>query len=313
MPGATAGCLHHPEDLRLDGEILLHRLAVDAHHRLHRRLFPRLSRSHRDHADGALSRLHDSVLDVERDPDDLVDSAARPQRAREPRAYARPPRRQAGRMASLFAVLGGARLHPPLHVLHGGADLQFDDAHRSAAHRGGLRFRRLRVADAVEPHRSALEARHRHRLDLRRHHRDGGFHHVRRDGRRTDRLRRQGRGDAAERPAVPACGGERGHSAWPSRCSSSSASTASSTCAKSSEMGEGRSPAFYWLAAFFAALRAVSLRPDDRHLHPFVPGSDRRPDLPFERPFLPLVRTALAWAAASSTSATPSSARSSSA
>ena len=48
-------------------------------------------------------------------------------------------------------------------------------------------------------------------------------------------------------------------------------------------MGEGRSPAFYWLAAFFAALRAVSLRPDDRHLHSVVPGSDRRLDLPFER------------------------------
>ena len=30
-------------------------------------------------------------------------------------------------------------------------------------------------------------------------------------------------------------------------------------------------------------LRAVSLWPDDRHLHPVVPGADRRPDLPDER------------------------------
>ena len=75
-------------------------------HRLHRRLFPRLLRPHRDHADGAVSRLHDSVLDLERHPHDLVDSAARPQRARQPRAHARPSRRQAGRMAALFAVLG---------------------------------------------------------------------------------------------------------------------------------------------------------------------------------------------------------------
>ena len=47
-------------------------------------------------------------------------------------------RRQAGRMAALFAVLGVARVHPPLHLLHGGADLQFDDAHRQAPHRSGL-------------------------------------------------------------------------------------------------------------------------------------------------------------------------------
>ena len=128
--------------------------AHDARHRLHRRLFPRLSRPLGDHADGAVSRLHHSVLDLERHPHDLVDPAARPQRARQPRADARPCRRQAGRMAALFAVLGGARLRPPLHLLHGGADLQFDDAHRQAAHRSGLRFRRVRLADAVESDRA---------------------------------------------------------------------------------------------------------------------------------------------------------------
>ena len=50
----------------------------------------------------------------------------------------RPPRRQARRMAALLSILGGPRLHPSLHLLHGGADLQFDDAHRSPARRGGL-------------------------------------------------------------------------------------------------------------------------------------------------------------------------------
>src|ERR1700683_1513198 len=37
----------------------------------------------------------------------------------------------------------------------------------------------------------------------------------------------------------------------------------------------------------FRRLRAVSLWPDDRHLHPVVPGSDRRPDLSPERPLHP--------------------------
>ena len=49
---AIAGSLHDPEDLWLDREILLHRVAVDAPHRLHHRLFPRLSRPHGNHADG---------------------------------------------------------------------------------------------------------------------------------------------------------------------------------------------------------------------------------------------------------------------
>ena len=44
----------------------------------------------------------------------------------------------ADRVAALFAVLGRARLRASVHVLHGGADLQLDDAHRSAPDRGGL-------------------------------------------------------------------------------------------------------------------------------------------------------------------------------
>ena len=53
-------------------------------HRLHRRLFPRLLHPQRDDADGAVPRLHHSVLDLERHPHDLVDPAARPQRPRQP-------------------------------------------------------------------------------------------------------------------------------------------------------------------------------------------------------------------------------------
>ena len=59
-------------------------------------------------------------------------------------------RRRAGRMAALFAILGRARLRPSLHLFHGRADLQFDDAHRPAPDRSGLRLRRDRLADAVE-------------------------------------------------------------------------------------------------------------------------------------------------------------------
>ena len=60
-------------------------------------------------------------------------------------------------------------------------------------------------------------------------------------------------------------------------------STASSTSRRSFEMGESRSPAFYWLAAFFAAFVLFLYGPDDRHLHSLVSGSERRPDLPVER------------------------------
>ena len=50
------------------------------------------------------------------------------------RAY----RQRAGRVAALFALLGGARLRASLHVLHGRADLQLDDAHRPAPDRSRL-------------------------------------------------------------------------------------------------------------------------------------------------------------------------------
>ena len=210
---SAARSLHDPQNLCVDGEILLHRLAHHAPHRLHDRLFPRLPHPLDDDADGAVSRLHHSVLDLERHPHDLVDSAARTQRARQRCAHARPYRRQASRMATLFALLGVARVHPSFHLLHGRADLQFDDAHRQASRRGGLRFRRLRMADVVEPDRSPVQAWHRHRIDLRRDDRYGRFHHLRRDGRRADRLGRQGGRDAAQRTAISSCRCERGDSA----------------------------------------------------------------------------------------------------
>ena len=142
---SAAGSLHDPQDLCVDGEILLHRLAHHAPHRLHGRLFSRLPHPLDDDADGAVPRLHHSVLDLERHSHDFVDPAARTQRARERRADPCPCRRPAGRMAPLLALLGVARVHPSFHLLHGGADLQFDDAHRQAPRRSGLRFRRLRA------------------------------------------------------------------------------------------------------------------------------------------------------------------------
>ena len=49
----------------------------DAGDRLYPCLFSRLPHPVGDDANGAFPRLHHSVLDVERDPDDLMDSAAR--------------------------------------------------------------------------------------------------------------------------------------------------------------------------------------------------------------------------------------------
>ena len=48
-------------------------------------------------------------------------------------------------------------------------------------------------------------------------------------------------------------------------------------------MKRGTPALFYVLAIFFAAYRAVSLRPDDRDLRPVVPGPAGRPHLPDER------------------------------
>ena len=87
----------------------------------------------RGHADAAVPDLHDPVLDLERDPHDLVGSAARAQRARQPGLSRRRHHRHADRVAAVLRLLGGARLRASLHALHDRADLQLDDAHRPRA------------------------------------------------------------------------------------------------------------------------------------------------------------------------------------
>ncbi len=137
-------------------------LAGVAHHargRLLHRLFPRLPRPLGDDADRAVSRLHDPVLDLERDPHDLVDPAARPQRAHQPGAASGGHRARARRMADLFRRLGDPLPRPPLCAVHDRADLQLDDAHRPLAHRSFARCRRVRLADAVERGHPACRSR----------------------------------------------------------------------------------------------------------------------------------------------------------
>ena len=72
-----------------------------------------------------------------------------PQRAGQPGCWsARMSSTQPVEWLLYSPILGRARLRPPVHLLHGRADLQLDDAHRPAADRGGLRRRRERLADA---------------------------------------------------------------------------------------------------------------------------------------------------------------------
>ena len=98
---------------------------------------------------------------------------------------------RAARVPAVLQLRGRAGLRAPLHAVHGDADLQLDDAHRPQPARGGARRRRLGLADAVERHHAAVQARHRHRLDLRRHHRDGRLRHRAADERRPERLGRR--------------------------------------------------------------------------------------------------------------------------
>ena len=166
----------------LHGEVLLHRLGTDLGDRLHRSRISSPSTSARSPCRSTLALLctipfwtSNVIRMISWIPllgrNGLVNQALDRLRCMVVHA--------AGRVAALFAVLGGAGLRPPLHLLHGGPDLQLHGAHRQAADRGRLRRRRQRLADAVERRRPALQARHRHRLDLRRHHRDGRFRHRR--------------------------------------------------------------------------------------------------------------------------------------
>ena len=135
-------------------------------------------------ADDAVPAVHDPVLDLQRDPHDLLDAAARAATAWSTSAAVAGPRRPAAGVAAVFRLLGGAGLRPPLHAVHDRADLQLDDAHRPVADRG-------RDATPAPPSWQTIwhvilplvQARHRHRLDLRHHHRHGRLRHRRRDGR----------------------------------------------------------------------------------------------------------------------------------
>jgi hypothetical protein len=89
-------------------------------------------------ADRPRAALHDSVLDLECDPHDRVDSTSWPQRAGEQGPPGRGGDRAATGVAAVLRVFRRACPRSPLHVLHGRADLQFDDPHRQAVDRSRL-------------------------------------------------------------------------------------------------------------------------------------------------------------------------------
>ncbi len=173
-------------------------------------VFPGVPRAVGGAADAAVRVVHHPVLDVERDPHDLLGAAARAQWPGEPDADADAPDRFAHRVAAVLGFLGGARVRAPLHHVHDRAHLQQHDAHRPQPDRGRGRRGRERLADAVERGRAAVAHRHRHRIDLRHHHRHGRLRYHRRDGRAADRLGGQDHPGADLVPAVPARGRQRG-------------------------------------------------------------------------------------------------------
>ena len=98
LPGRAAGPLHHVQDLPVDAEVLPDRgVAAHARPRLHVAYFLAFHIRSLDRADGALPRLHHPVLDLERHPHDLLDSAARPQRPRQQRSLVSRRHRRAAR------------------------------------------------------------------------------------------------------------------------------------------------------------------------------------------------------------------------
>ena len=81
-------------------------------------------------ADRAVPGLHHAVLDLQHHPHDLVDPVPRPQRAAQHHAAAAGPDPPAARVPAVLRLRRRAGLRAPLHAVHGGADLQHDDAHR---------------------------------------------------------------------------------------------------------------------------------------------------------------------------------------
>src|SRR5882672_12220845 len=208
----TAALAGHLADLPADRRIRPHHLGADPADRLHRRLLSRFPRPLGDLADGAVSRLHHPVLDLQRHPHDLVDPLPGAQRARQHHAAAARPDQGTARVPAVLRLRRRAGLCPPLHAVHGGADLQLDDAHRPQPARSRARRRRHRLAGAALRHRAAVQARHRHRLDLHRHHRHGRLRHGAHDERRPERL---GVADDGERHVAPAVSGGGGQCRGP--------------------------------------------------------------------------------------------------
>ena len=132
----AARTLRHAEDLSLDTEVLPLGLADRARRRILHRLLPRVPCAHHNDAGHAFSRVHRAVLDLERHPHDLVDSAARPQWPDQYRAGQGAHHRDADRVADLLRLLGDRRAGAPLHAVHDRSDLQLDDADRPRADRG---------------------------------------------------------------------------------------------------------------------------------------------------------------------------------
>ena len=131
-------------------------------------------------ADGAVPGLHRAVPDLEHHPHDLVDPVPRPQRADQLGAGAARPRSTQPLELLLFSdfavVLAMVHLYtlfmvtPIFNTL-----MRIDRSLIEAARDAGA----SRLADAVERHHPAGQARHRHRLDLRRHAGDGRLLTVR--------------------------------------------------------------------------------------------------------------------------------------
>src|SRR5262245_26085427 len=168
-----ARAVHNTEDLSDDAAYRPPDVDHHAPSRLRHRLFPRLPRALLDRADRALSRLHHSVLDVERHSHDFLDSPARSQRADQPGAAARTSHQSTAGMVAVFRVCRRPRLRAPVHAVHDRTHLQLDDAHRAHANRGGHGLRRLGLADARQRGDPAQQARYRHRLHLCAYDRDG--------------------------------------------------------------------------------------------------------------------------------------------
>ena len=170
------------------------------------------------------------------------------------------------------------------------------------AARSRARRRRERLADVWNVVVPLSKDRHRDRLDLRHHHRDGRLRHRRRDGRPADRIGRQDHPGADRRtcsfrwrrPTRSILLAVVLMIIWGLTRAGRHPQGAVICPPTRRKHREPRPASFYWLALVFAPLRAVPLRPGDHDLRPVVPGSRRRPHVPDARRVAALVRQAVA-------------------